>query len=411
MLQIAPDTDVALAAFREEFPEMRGERPLIHLQSCSCGPTPLCVERALARFQEEKRRTGPDWEGWYQDYVLPARERFGRLYRVPPAQVAQMGSVSAALSAIAGCFPEAVRQKQFGGRHQVVVCREDFPTIGAVFQNYRPLGLEVVYVDQDTLDLAPYTSTALLVAISHVSYLTGQRRRLAPLVQQVHAAGAFLILDDSQSAGTYPVDFNALGIDFLVTAWSKFLLGGEGGGAGLLVAQALLEELHPLGAGWAAHRVFPRLCTPAADRVLEEEESLWDSAQFAYAAGAWRFAPGTASIKAALEASEAFQLVLETGPEHIQRQIARQINSLLSACYELNVPLMGSAPLPQGPLVALRAASAADALQLETELRKHRVLVSARGQAVRLAAHAFTEDRQIGVVWPLLLRYRHLLAR
>lgn len=405
--------ETALRAFRSEFPELcqggAGDPPLVHLKACSCGPTPLRVEAALARFQAEKRLHGPEWERWYLEYVYTARERFAQLYQAEPAQVAMRGNVSDGLGMLASCLHGAARA-QFEGRYQVVVFRQDFPTIGDVFANYSPLGLEVVLIDQDTDDLTPYlTSKTLLVAVSHVSYLTGQRRDLAALVQQTHDAGALLLIDDSQSAGTFPLAFNALGIDMLITGSSKYLLAGEGASAWLIVAKPLLEKLEPPGAGWAAHRIFPLLCAPTAERAFADEEALWDAAQFAYAPDASRFSTGTAPIKAAVEASEAFKFLLETGLERIQQQIARQVDLLLGICYELQLPLMGTLPRPQGPMVALRAASPAHAGELVAILHQHRIWASDRGSAVRLAIHAYVTDPAIDRVRLVLTEHRRWL--
>lgn len=408
------DVEALLAAFRREFPELQWvateRRSLVHLASCSCGPTPARVVDALARFQEEKRQYGPRWEDWYQRYVFPAHQNFAQLYQVEPGQVVMLANVTAALAAIGACFHEAARAP-FEGRYQIVVYRDDFPTIGDVFANYQALGLEVVWVGQETEELAPYLSNkTLLVALSHVSYLTGQRRDLAALVELVHEAGALLAIDDSQSAGTFPVNFDQLGLDLLITDSSKYLLAGEGASGWLIIAQRLLERLEPPGAGWAAHAQFRALCSPVSPGV-ENSDALWDSTLFEYSPDAWRFATGTTAIKAALEASLAFQLLLETGLERIQRQIAQQVNTLLSACYELQLPLMGSSPRPQGPMVALRAASPTHAKQLEAVLLQHGIVTSARGSALRLACHGFTQDRESGAVWPLLIRHRALLDR
>ena len=67
-----------------------------------------------------------------------------------------------------------------------------------------------------------------LVAVSHVSYLSGLRLDLAPIAHTAHAHGALLLADVTQSLGVVPV---AVGdYDFAVASTYKWLLGIHGGG-------------------------------------------------------------------------------------------------------------------------------------------------------------------------------------
>lgn len=88
--------------------------------------------------------------------------------------------------------------------------------------------------------------TTRLVALSHVSNVTGGIQPVAAVADIARQAGALLLLDAAQSAGCLPIDMQAMGIDLLAAPGHKGLLGPQGTG---LLAVAPHVRLHPLLAG------------------------------------------------------------------------------------------------------------------------------------------------------------------
>jgi selenocysteine lyase/cysteine desulfurase len=86
-----------------------------------------------------------------------------------------------------------------------------------------------------------------LVAISHVSYLSGLRLDLDPIAAAAHAHGALLLADVTQSLGVVPVDVSTF--DFAVASTYKWLLGIHGGGV-LYWNRARLPDFAPGAVGW-----------------------------------------------------------------------------------------------------------------------------------------------------------------
>ncbi|NLW16348.1 MAG: aminotransferase class V-fold PLP-dependent enzyme [Firmicutes bacterium] len=70
-----------------------------------------------------------------------------------------------------------------------------------------------------------------LVIINHASNVLGYRQDAAALAKVAHEHGALFALDAAQTAGHYPIDMQALGIDILVVPGHKGLLGPYGTGA------------------------------------------------------------------------------------------------------------------------------------------------------------------------------------
>jgi selenocysteine lyase/cysteine desulfurase len=67
-----------------------------------------------------------------------------------------------------------------------------------------------------------------LVAITGASNVTGERLPVAELTALAHAHGALVLLDTAQLAGVVPLSIAALGVDAMVFAGHKALLGPQG---------------------------------------------------------------------------------------------------------------------------------------------------------------------------------------
>lgn len=84
------------------------------------------------------------------------------------------------------------------------------------------------------------------VVCTHASNLTGNPVDLARISQMAKAHGSLLIVDASQTAGIFPIDVQALGIDVLCFTGHKSLLGPQGTG-GMYVREGL--KVRPLLSG------------------------------------------------------------------------------------------------------------------------------------------------------------------
>ena len=94
---------------------------------------------------------------------------------------------------------------------------------------------------------------ANVVALTHASNVTGQVYDARRAAEAAHAAGALVVLDAAQTAGSVPVDMAALAADVLCFTGHKGLLGPQGTG-GMIVAEGV--EVPPLLEGGSGVRSF-----------------------------------------------------------------------------------------------------------------------------------------------------------
>lgn len=375
-----------------------------YLASCSVGALAQPVRQAVESFLRDWNVQGPAWEEDWYAAVIEAERLFAQLYRVHESQVVLLPSVTSALATLASAFhPNALAA--FGGRRRVLLPAGEFPTAGHVWS--KQPGIEIVPVPAENDDLAPYLDQqTLLVCVSHVCYSTGRRRDLPAIIEQAHAAGALVLVDDSQSAGTRSLDAAALGIDLLVASSHKYLLGLPGGGAFLLVRAGLITQLSPTSTGWAAHRDFVRQIEERHGHLnLVIGDQGWNPFAFTPAEDAWRFAGGTANIMAASAARAGLRLLLEAGLETIEQHITALTAVFTAGCAEQGIPLKTPLdPQQRGPMVVIRAS---EADHLATMLAEQRILVSVRGaDGVRVAFHLYNTLADVRQVLHALSTWR-----
>lgn len=92
-------------------------------------------------------------------------------------------------------------------------------------------------LDYDELERLVTPGTRAVV-VTHASNVTGNSVDVARVAAVAHAAGALVIVDASQSAGTAHIDMQAMGLDVVCFTGHKGLMGPQGTG-GLAVAEGI----------------------------------------------------------------------------------------------------------------------------------------------------------------------------
>lgn len=110
-------------------------------------------------------------------------------------------------------------------------------------------------LDYDELErlVAPGTRA---VVVMHASNVTGNAVDIARVAAIAHAAGALVIVDASQSAGTAKIDMDAMGLDVVCFTGHKGLMGPQGTG-GLAVAEGI--DVAPWAMGGTGVHSFDEL--------------------------------------------------------------------------------------------------------------------------------------------------------
>lgn len=110
-------------------------------------------------------------------------------------------------------------------------------------------------LDYDELERLITPGTRAVV-VTQASNVTGNAVDVARVVAVAHAAGALVIVDASQSAGTAHIDMQAMGLDIVCFTGHKGLMGPQGTG-GLAVAEGI--DVAPWAMGGTGVHSFDEL--------------------------------------------------------------------------------------------------------------------------------------------------------
>jgi kynureninase len=352
-----------LQAYRDRFPILEHTTYLINH---SLGAMPAAVEERMREYARTWAERGiRAWgEGWWT-LPLTVGDQIGRIVGAPPGSVCMHQNVSVAESVVLSCF------QQPGERNRIVYERENFPSVRYVYQARREL--DVVATDDV---VAAIDERTLLVPVQHVLFKSAEIQDVESIVRRAHEAGAYVVLDAYQSAGSVPLDVTALEVDFAVGGSVKWLCGGPGAGW-LYVRPDLIERLEPSVTGWQAHaRPF------AFEPELE------------YAEGIARFLTGTPNVPALYACTPGYDLIEEIGVERIRENSLRQTAALIGGAEERGFEVRSPRePERRGGTVTVHVP---DFEAVHKELSERQILCDFRPDAgIRLGPHYFTSDEEL----------------
>jgi len=370
---------------RAQFPVFANKT---YINSCSYGALSLRVQAAFQEYLEVRAQEGSRWDLWVGK-LEELRALLARLLGAAADDCAITSSVSEAVNSLASAFDFA------GGRDTVVVTDFDFPTTSQIWLAQQRRGARVLRARADEsgthIPLAEFDqlidARTALVSVPWVCYRNGARLDPAPIIELAHARGARVLVDAYQALGTFPVDVQALGADFLTGGSLKYLLGTAGIGF-LHVRESAAAELEPTSSGWFA----------------QADIGAMDIHHHRPAPNARRFEAGTPNVPGLYGAAAGLELLLEIGVSAAEAQITRLTDALIAGVRERGWQL--ATPAAHGALLGIRSS---DAPQLVERLAAADIVVSDRDGNLRISPHVYNVPADIDRLFEQLDRNAELL--
>ena len=259
---------------REQFPILHQRihgHPLVYLDSAATSQKPDAVIESERRFYETinagVHRGAHELAARSTVAFEDARAKVARLVGADAEpdheEIVVTSGATAALNLLATAFGnasqgrggDAARRFALGPGDGIVVSEAEHHSVLLPFQELAArTGADLTWFglhedgrirteDADEV-ITPRTK---VVAITHVSNVTGAITDIAPVVRRAHEVGALVVLDACQSVPHLPVDLHALGVDF--AAWSAHKMYGPTGAGFLYGRRELLEALPPANFG------------------------------------------------------------------------------------------------------------------------------------------------------------------
>ena len=306
------DTHIEPLISPDQFVGLEG---VTHL--CTGGEAPW-LKAQEAVYAEFARLKSAGHDGREEIYARGerCRARMGELWRVPSERIAFMPSAAEGMNWLA-------RGLEWREGDNVVTTNLEFPSVAYAWKDLRACGVEVRLVphrdwlvhETDLLDAVDEQTRVL--AVSQVSFYTGQCLDIAQLSEGLGRRSTLFAVDATHAAGV--VDVPAGLTDLTVSSSYKWLLATHGVAPMYLSVRAE-GQIASTSFGWHNLAVWPAQEAVRAPEVAELPMPE-------------RLEPGNPSMMVVMHLDRALEVLLSVGIERISDH-ARTLSELVSAGLE-----------------------------------------------------------------------------
>jgi cysteine desulfurase/selenocysteine lyase len=366
---------MSLKKYRPLFPITEESAYLNH---ASIAPYSVPVTRAMDDFIAERhQRGGLDFQKW-ADRLEEVRELAAQLIAADPEEIAFTSNTSHGLNIVASGI-------DWRGGDNLIGAETEFPANVYPWLNLQRLGVEVRFAPvrdnrilvEDIANLVDERTR--LVALSFVEFATGFRNDLRTIGQLCRERGIYFCVDGIQGLGALDLKATQSPIDFLATGGPKWLMGPIGAGF-LYCRRALIEKLTPTRVGWWS--VVDRDDFFCYDSPLRED--------------ARRFEEGSPNFLGIHGLGASLELLLEVGIPQIEERVLGLTDYLIAGLQErgYHIPTPIASPQERSGIVCFNHPHHAID-DLEQRLSKAKVIISRRGQVIRVSPHFYNDETDI----------------
>lgn len=350
-----------------------GIQGVVYLYTGAEGALLRASADALQEYTQQKSRAEVGRE-CHAAVTLQCKTALARLLNTNAESIALVCSASEAINAVCGLI-------DFRSRDNIVVNDLEYPSVVLPCLRMRKRGVEVRLVrhheweiQTDAL-LAAVDRRTRLVALSHVSYVSGLRHDVEAIGKALNGTGTLFLIDATQSLGVLPVPTACA--DFVVSSSYKWLLGTHGLGV-LYWNRSRLRDVEPSCIG--RHSVVDAF---GPDRYE----------QYALRPDAGRFETGYANFPAIYALSRSVPYLMDVGIERISRHVSVLGQMLIDGLSRLPAKVIT-------PESAQRRGASISflyprAVQLGRALAERGTYVWAHDGRVRASIHLFNDEEDI----------------
>lgn len=239
--------------------------------------------------------------------------------------------------------------------------------------------------------LAAIDERTALVAIGHIHWANGTIFDLEKISKKVHDNGGLLVVDGTQSVGAMPMDVQQFGLDALVCAGYKWLMGPYSLGYAWFGPAFINGQ--PLEENWAN-----RLGSEDFARLVDYQDQ--------YSPGARRFDVGERrNFNLLPMGAAALEQLLAWGPANIQAYCetltAGAVQSWKALGFRTEDPEWRAAHL-----FGIQLPPHIEAGTLQQKLTEKNIFASVRGDFVRISPNVYNEAEDMGALTGVLSSFQ-----
>jgi selenocysteine lyase/cysteine desulfurase len=350
-----------------------------YLNSAAVSPMPTTAVDAVLSQVRDVSENGSEH---YMDWIATkerSRVLLGKMLNVLPEQIAFMRNTSDGFASVANGLT-------WHKGDNIVSFAEEFPSNFYPWRMVRDeYGVELRLaperdgrIDYDEF-IGLIDGNTKLVAISAVQYASGFKADLARIGEAARKAGALFAVDIIQGLGAMGFDLPGQMVDIASCASHKWLCAPEGCGF-IYLSDVARDRIKPTFVGWIS------------------VETPWDFADreqpFKPTALAWESGTGCSSLFYGLEQS--LLLLDSTGLRNIENYLADLSDQLCVGIAGKDYTVVSSrAPSEKSQIVCIKHNGGLSPTDLYEKLRSENIIVSPRGDRLRIAPHFYNNHADV----------------
>ncbi|CAN5223790.1 aminotransferase class V-fold PLP-dependent enzyme [soil metagenome] len=350
-----------------------------YLNSAAVSPMPLTAIDAITHQLNDVAAHGAAHFQEWVDTKNRARALVAEMLGVRADQIAFLRNTSDGIATIAAGLT-------WNAGDNIVSFEHEFPSNFYPWRRIRDefgVDLRLAPERDGSIDLDEFIgmidARTKVVALSAVQYASGFRADLERVGRAARDVDALFCVDIIQAFGAQPLDLPAQYVDAASGASHKWLCAPEGCGI-LYLSERARERVNPTLIGWISVE------TPW--NFDDREQPLKPTAL------AWESGTGCSSLFYGLEQS--LKLLHETGIENISRYLADLTDGLCDALADRNYEMVSSRrPGESSAIVCIKHRGGMTANEVAAKLESEKVVISPRGDRIRIAPHFYNNPGDI----------------
>jgi selenocysteine lyase/cysteine desulfurase len=349
---------------------------LTHFNHAGVSPVSRRVAAAVTAFINEATMVTSAAQRRWEARSEAIRAAFARLVGAQPDEIAFVKNTSEGLSLVAAGL-------DWHQGDNVIAVEGEYPSNVYPWFGLRRWGVETRMVRpvqgrvrvEDVRGLTD--ARTRVISVSFVDWNSGGRTNLRPIGEFCRKQGVLFCVDGIQGVGAVRLDVEGELIDCLAVGGHKWLLAPEGCGC-LFVSRRVIDRIQSVLHGWKSVR--------DADTYLPYH--------FDPRPDAAKFEPGSPSVLGTYALGAAIDLLLEIGPDRIERRLFELTDRLADGLRARGARIVSpwEADARSGIVVFQRGE---DPRGLCAELIRRGFIVRVRGGGIRVAPHFYNNEDDI----------------
>jgi selenocysteine lyase/cysteine desulfurase len=350
-----------------------------YLNSAAVAPQPTVSVEAVCRQLRDVSENGSAHFNEWIETKKRSRALVAEMLNVKPEQIAFMRNTSDGFASVANGL-------QWKKGDNIVTFAKEFPANFYAWRRIRDeFGVELRLCPErgGRIDLDEFINlidaNTRLVSVSAVQFASGFRADLERIGAAARKVDALFAVDIIQGFGAMGFDLPAQLVDIAAGASHKWLCSPEGCGI-LYLSERARERVEPTFVGW----------------ISVEEPWDFDDFEQPFKSNALAWESGTGGISLFYGLEQSLKILRETGLQNIENYLADLSDYLCELLAGKNYEIISSrAEGEKSQIVCIKHNGGLTSAELAKHLENEKVVVSPRGDRLRIAPHFFNNQTDI----------------